>query len=260
MQLIGLAVMAVLGVLVGAAVNRLATDLPARRKVQRPHCPYCGHVRPWYQWIALPTASIGRARCSHCAAPIPLRYPLVELALGFLFGFLYLRYGPTLRLAFFAAYTAIFALIAVTDLERRLILNVVTLPAMLLALAGALCGVTTLADGAPWWAAARSALLGGLIGYSFFWVAAIIGKLTVGPGALGDGDVKLAGFVGLVTGFPLIVEALVLAILSGGLVSLLLIVTRVRSLRDPIPYGPFLIFGGWVTMVWGMEIAAWFLR
>ncbi len=260
MPVIGMLAIVVLGVVMGAVVNRLGADLPTRRGLHRPRCPYCGRDRPWHQWIALPATVVARARCPHCAAPIPLRYPLVELALGFLFAFLYLRYGPTLRLAFYAAYTAILALIAVTDLERRLILNVVTWPAMLLALVGALCGVTSFTGSAPWWIAARNALLGGAIGYGFFWLAAIIGRLLVGPGALGDGDVKLAGFIGLVTGFPLVIEALVLAILSGGLVSLLLIVTRRRALRDPIPYGPFLILGGWVTMVWGLEIAGRFLH
>jgi len=241
---------AILGVLVGAVVNRLGTDLPARHPPQRPRCPYCGLPRPWYHWVALPSYVIGRGRCTNCSAPIPLRYPLVELALGFLFGFLYLRYGPTVRFGFFAAYTAIFALVTVTDLERRLILNVVTLPAMALALVGSF-----FTGHLNWW----SALLGGAIAYIFFLVAALVGNALLGPGALGGGDVKLAAFVGLVTGFPLVIEALVLTVLSGGLISALLLITRLRSLRSPIPYGPFLVVGGWVTMLWGVEIATWFL-
>ena len=249
-QAVTLALVSLLGVLVGAVVNRLGTDLPARHPPRRPRCPYCGRPRPWYHWVSLPAYIVGQGRCPHCNAPIPLRYPLVELALGFLFGFLYLKYGPTVRFGFFAAYTAVFALVAITDLERRLILNVVTLPAMVLAIIGSFfTGHVT------WW----SALLGGLVGYIFFLVAALVGNLLVGPGALGGGDVKLAAFVGLVTGFPFVIEALVLAILSGGVISLLLLLLRLRSLRDPVPYGPFLIVGGWVTMLWGMEIAQWFL-
>jgi leader peptidase (prepilin peptidase)/N-methyltransferase len=77
---------------------------------------------------------------------------------------------------------------------------------------------------------------------------------------LGGGDVKLAAFVGLITGFPLVIEALVLTILIGAAVSLILLVTRVRSLRDPIPYGPFLIAGAVITLLWGYPIAAWFLH
>jgi len=245
-----LPIIAIVGILVGAVVNRLGTDLPARRPPQRPRCPYCGRPRRWYQWVAVPAVALGQGRCPHCAAPIPLRYPLVELALAFLFSFLYLRYGLTIRFGFFALYTAIFVLIGVTDLERRLILNVVSIPAMALAVLGSFfTGHVT------WW----SALLGGVIGYVFFLVAALLGNALLGPGAMGGGDVKLAGFVGLVVGFPFVVVALVLTILSGGLVSFFLLVTGLRSLRSPIPYGPFLIVGGWVTMIWGPEIASWFL-
>jgi leader peptidase (prepilin peptidase)/N-methyltransferase len=178
-----------------------------------------------------------------------MRYPLVELVLGFLFGYLYLLYGPTLHFGFVAAYTAIFALVAVTDLERRLILNVVIVPAMGLALIGSF-----FTNGMSW----KSALLGGVTGYVTFLILAIVGNALVGPGAMGGGDVKLAAFVGLVTGFPMVIEALLLAILAGGLISLILLITRLRSLRDPVPYGPFLIIGGWTTLLWGAEIAQWF--
>ena len=154
------------------------------------------------------------------------------------------------QFGFTAAYTAVFALITVTDLERRLILNAVTFPAMGLALVGSF-----FTEGMSW----KSALLGGAIGYGVFLILALIGNRLVGPGALGGGDVKLAGFVGMVTGFPLVIEALMLGVLCGGVISLLLLITRVRSLRDPVPYGPFLIVGAWVTMLWGSEILYWFL-
>jgi len=200
--------------------------------------------------VALPAYLVGKGHCLSCDAPIRLRYPLVELSLAVLFGFLYLRYGPTVRFAFFAAYTVILVLIAITDLERRLILNVVSIPAMGLAIVGSFF------TGHVTW---KSALVGGLIGYLTFLVLALIGNALIGPGALGGGDVKLAGFVGLITGFPLIIVAIVLTTLAGGLTSLFLLTTRLRGLRDPIPYGPFLIVGGWVTLIWGAEIATRFL-
>jgi len=249
MEQAGLALVTLLGILIGAVINRLGTDLPARRPPRRPFCPYCGHPRPWYQWVALPAYLTGHARCTHCGAPIRTRYPLVELATAFLFGFLFLRYGLTVRFGFFAAYTAILILIGITDFERRLILNVVTVPAMALAIVGSFF------TGHLTW---KGALIGGLVGYLTFLVLALVGNALVGPGALGGGDVKLAAFVGLITGFPLIIEAIVLTTLAGGVVSLLLLLTRLRRPKDPIPYGPFLIIGGWVTLIWGMEITRWF--
>jgi leader peptidase (prepilin peptidase)/N-methyltransferase len=50
-----------------------------------------------------------------------------------------------------------------------------------------------------------------------------------------------------------------LAIIIGAVVSLILLLTKMRGLRDPIPYGPFLIAGAMVTLLWGYSIAGWFL-
>lgn len=244
-------VVLLLGILVGAVVNRLGTDLPARRRPRLPECPYCGRRRPWYQWVALPAFLAHHQHCPSCGALIPLRYPLVELGLAFLLGFLYRRYGLTTQFVFFALYTVILMLIAITDIERRLILNVVTIPAMALAIVGSFF------TGHIGW---KSALLGGLVAYVILMGIVLLGRWLVGPGAMGGGDVKLAAFIGLITGFPLVIVALLLAILSGGVVSLFLLLARLRSLRDPIPYGPFLILGGWATMVWGMELIHWLFQ
>jgi prepilin signal peptidase PulO-like enzyme (type II secretory pathway) len=77
---------------------------------------------------------------------------------------------------------------------------------------------------------------------------------------MGGGDVKLALFVGMITGYPLVIEAIVLTILIGAVVSLVLLITRVRSLTDYVPYGPFLIAGAAITLLWGYGVAEWFLR
>jgi leader peptidase (prepilin peptidase)/N-methyltransferase len=175
----------------------------------------------------------------------------VEVGLAVAYAYLWIVLGPSARLVLYMLYSAIFALVLITDLERRLILNVVMFPAMILAIVASF-----FTPGMTWW----SALAGGATGFVFFFIAALVGNTLFGSGALGGGDVKLAAFIGLVTGFPLVIEALVLTILVGAAASLILLVTRVRSLRDPIPYGPFLVAGAVLTLLWGYPIAEWFLR
>ncbi len=239
-----------LGLLVGGLVNQLGCDLPARRRLTCPHCPYCGQVRSWWQWLALPAYLIGRINCPSCGAPIRLRHPLVEIGLAVAYGYLWIVFGSSVELGLYLIYSTIFALILITDIERRLILNVVMYPAILFAAAA---GFFT--PGMTWW----SALAGGATGFALFLAAALVGNALFGSGALGGGDVKLAAFIGLITGFPLVIEALVLGTLIGGVVSLVLLITRVRSRRDAIPYGPFLIAGAVITLLWGNAIATWFL-
>lgn len=241
-----------LGLLVGGVVNHLATALPASQSITVPCCPYCGRRRPWWQWLALPSFLVGRARCPYCGAPIRLRYLLVELGLAASYPCLWGALGSTfsIKLVLYLIYGAIFAIIFVTDVERRLILNRVTYPAIALAFVASF-----VTPGMTWW----SALAGGLTGFAFFAIAGLIGNKLFGYGALGGGDVKLAAFIGLVTGFPLVIETLVLTLLIGAGVSLLLLMARLRRLRDHIPYGPFLIVGAVVTLLYGYPIAHWFL-
>jgi len=239
-----------LGLIVGGLVNQLGSDLPARRRLTRPHCLRCRRGRPWWQWLVLPSYLIRRARCLSCDTPISLRHPLVEIGLAVTYGYLWTILGPSVKLALYLPYTTIFALILITDIERRLILDVVMYPAILLAFIASF-----FTPGMTW----GSALAGGAIGFVLFLGVAWAGSAIFGSGAMGGGDVKLAAFVGLITGFPLVIEALVLTILIGAGLSSILLITRVRSLRDHIPYGPFLIAGAMVTLLWGYPIARWFI-
>lgn len=259
-----------LGFLAGGLVNQLGSDLPAfstsrsidqdnpldthlppRRRLTRPHCRHCGNGRPWWQWVAIPSFLIGRARCPTCGKRIGLRHPLIEVGLAATFGYLWVAFGPSIELGLYLVYAIVYALVLITDIERRLILNVVTYPAILFALVA-----STFTPGIQLW----SALAGGAICFAFFLLAMILGNALFGSGALGEGDVKLAAFVGLTVGYPLVIEALVLIIICGAAISALLLITGLRRLRDHIPYGPFIVIGGAATLLWGYPIAEWFLR
>jgi len=236
---------ALLGLLMGGLVNGLADTLPRERRPARPQCPYCGLPRPPTDWLAVVSYLLGRGRCPACTAPIPLRSVVVELSLALGFAYLYGLYGPTLHLLLVSLYGVILALITVIDLEHRLVLNVVILPAILLALVTA-----PLLPAMTW----KRVLVGGLVGFLFFYLAAL-----AYPGGMGAGDVKLAAFIGLISGFPGVVVALLVTLFAGGFVSLLLLLTRLRSLKDPIPYGPFLVVGGLTALLYGQQIVAWYL-
>jgi leader peptidase (prepilin peptidase)/N-methyltransferase len=70
---------------------------------------------------------------------------------------------------------------------------------------------------------------------------------VISRNGLGLGDVKLVAVIGAVTGLGAAhyaaVDAVLAGVFLGGVVALLLLITRIRSLKDPIPYGPFLCVG-----------------
>jgi leader peptidase (prepilin peptidase)/N-methyltransferase len=75
---------------------------------------------------------------------------------------------------------------------------------------------------------------------------------------MGWGDVKLAALIGLVTGFPLIFLAMFLGIVGGGLTAAILLLAKLKSRKDAIPFGPFLSLAAMITLFWGSNILNWF--
>jgi leader peptidase (prepilin peptidase) / N-methyltransferase len=250
--------LALIGLAIGGAINQLADVLPHRhRKLSDAACAACGQPRPAIQAIAVLAYLAGKRACPACGRTIAVRNVIVELVTAGLFVLLYSQPQPQPRFAadpillmLACFHTAVLVLVTVTDFEHRLIPNRAILPAMLIA---ALTSWRWF-----WHEYWYVALVGGLIGYGFFWLAATLGNKFLGRGAMGGGDVKLAAYVGLITGFPGIITALVVTILAGGIISLVLLLLRVVNLRSGIPYGPFIALGGFVTMVWGQQIVTRF--
>ncbi len=234
---------ALLGWLVAIVINHAADILPKRETgLQWPRCLSCGESRPFLAWSGLLAVLTSQRRCSQCGQPRGslVRSILVELATPTFFVLLSTYYGLSWRLILISIYTAILILITVTDLEHRLILNVVILPSILLALLAAFFTPNV------YW---PSALVGGAAGFIIAYVAAILSR-----GGLGEGDVTLSAFLGLIIGFPFILLSLGFGVFLGGFVAFLLLITRRVGLRSFIPYGPFLTITGWIMLVWGDQI------
>lgn len=180
----------------------------------------------------------------------PYRTPVLIVVAGFAFAALPLQFDQAtpLLLGLASLYTVVLLLVLVIDFEHRLILNVVILPAILFAL---LAG--------PFFLGSFRSLVGGTIAFiivfGMYLFAQVFarwrGYTLVVP--FGFGDVKLATFVGIVTGFPGVFSAILLAILLGGLGAVLYLlyeasVNRRLALGAAIPYGPFFCIAGWVIM------------
>ena len=127
-------------------------------------------------------------------------------------------------------------LLFATDLDQKLLPDVITLPLILLALAAFATGsgpyVHTLED--LGWAAA--AAVGVPVGLYLL-------AIPFGAGAIGQGDLKLLVSVGLLAGALNLFYGLVAGAVLAGVVVLLLVATRRLTMKSFVPYGPFLIIG-----------------
>jgi leader peptidase (prepilin peptidase)/N-methyltransferase len=237
---------AFIGLLVAIIINVLADDLPLRIRPLPPHCPRCAHIHKPVHWLGLL-----RRHCPACGHPVRPRVIWVEVGTAVLFALLPSLIPEPRNLIVNSFYIAVLILVIVIDLEHKLILNVVTLPVTAVALAASLI-VTR--DQNTILLAVTGAILGLIIAYIMYG----FGTLVFGAGAFGYGDVKLAMAMGAMMGLHRIPFALIIGIILGGVISLLLLVTRLVSRRDALPYGQYLAIGGIIMLIWGIQIFEWY--
>ena len=248
------------GASVGSFLNVAADRLPAGGSVVTPrsYCDSC--KRPLGNLELIPVFSylLLRGKCRRCGVSIPPRFMAVEAATAFLFILIYLKYGMGVQFFVLAAAVSMLIVVSIIDLEHGLILNRVIYPTIVvlmvlapfwpeLGLSRSFLGNSGMAG------SMASSLVAG--GGAFLLFLAII---LLFPSGMGGGDVKLAGAVGLLVGFPQVLLALWLAIVSGGLVAIFLLITRKRGRKDAIPFGPFLALSAVAVLLVGTEIVEWY--
>jgi leader peptidase (prepilin peptidase) / N-methyltransferase len=241
------------GLVVGGVLNVLISRLPYwGGPLTAPlRCHTCGHQLSWVEVLPIAGYALQRGSCRYCGKSISSRFPLVEVASALLFVLAYLRFGPGTQLVVSSFFIAVLILVFVIDMRHRLILNVVTYPVAVIALV-----LSAVMPGAS----LVSSLAGAALYGGFFMVMFLLAVLIYRRGdALGLGDVKLAVVIGLMTGFQLTVVALLAGVFLGG-VSAVFALIRGRSNKDVMPYGTALSVGAILTILYGQQIMAWYLR
>ncbi len=226
----------------------------------RSMCVDCGHelspidLVPLLSWLSL------RGKCRYCKAKISWQYPAVELLTTLLFVISYLSWGPitgawpliTLGLWLFQL-TCLIAL-SVYDIRWYILPNKMLLP---LALAVALELTAYGIQGALDTVVVVNLLLSTAIAGGIFWV---IFQISKGKW-IGGGDVKLGALLGLILGRPdQSFLLLFLASLLGVLAALPALSFKKLTIKQQLPFGPFLVLATIITKLAGADMIHWYLR
>jgi leader peptidase (prepilin peptidase)/N-methyltransferase len=247
MLIFEVAAYAILGAVVGSFLNVCIDRLPGGKSLIRPpsHCPACGYRLKPVDLIPVVSYLMLRGKCRVCSFSIPRRVIAVEVVTGFLFAFLIWWFNPGVNLAIAILFTCLLLVIAVIDIEYSLILNILTYPGILIAL---MCSFLRPEIG----------ITGSIIGL-FSGLVTIVIIIYASRGGMGIGDAKMAALVGAILGFPMVFLALLVAVVTGGIVAVILIAAKLKGRKDRIPFGPFLAWGGWLALVFGKDILSWYL-
>jgi len=240
---------ALLGLFVGAGLNELVDRSPPHDYVDG--VTKGARPRPIKYWECLPLLSLYGAVKS-TRVPFPnfwIRYPLVELTTAALFGLAWYRVAdPAWLLVVILVLISVLIALVFIDFETTYLPDVLVLPAL---------GVGLIASffvpDREWW----QGLAGAAAGYAIFYPFAWIGDRLNRP-VMGWGDVKLSAALGAMLGLAPLLLGLYMGVLIGGLVAIIVYAARLFGFnRILIPYGPYLIAGGIVSMLYFRSIADW---
>jgi leader peptidase (prepilin peptidase)/N-methyltransferase len=234
------------GLIWGSFLNVCIYRVPRGESILFPHsyCPCCRKRLKILDLIPLLNYLWLRARCRYCGCSISPLQPIVELITGLLFAAAYLRFGISILLIKALFLISVSLVVSFIDLEHYIIPDKI----IIFALSGGTAFVMFSYDPFP-----VSALVGFISGALFLLVLALISR-----GGMGGGDIKLAAVIGLCLGWPGGLFAVILGCLLAGLAGLALVLTKVKSRKDAIPFAPFLAAGTLLMVYSGSDILYWY--
>jgi len=245
----------IFGLIIGSFLNVCIYRLPREKSVVNPpsFCPGCGTpIRPWDN-IPVISYLLLAGKCRRCGQKISLRYPAVELLNGLLYVAATMQFGIDWRLPFILAFVSAMIVITFIDLDFQIIPDVITIPGMIIGLAGshflipdpfmndAILGLV-------------NSVIGLLAGGVSFYLIAILSR-----GGMGGGDVKMMAMVGAFMGWKGVLLTTLIGSLTGSLIGIGLMIFKGAGRKTKIPFGPFLSLGSLATLFFGRIILEWYL-
>ena len=180
-------------------------------------------------------------KCRNCKQSISFIYPLVELLSGLLLVFAWQQFGQSLSFVHAAVLLLLLLPITFIDLNTKLILNVLTLPGIVIAFIFAFFSNDV---------AIMDALMGFILGGGFLFTVGLMGRFLFKKESMGGGDVKLGAMIGAFIG-PQVVIVLFLAFFLALPVILVGFTTKRLSMGTTLPFGPFISLSAVIILLYG---------
>ncbi|AYH05141.1 prepilin peptidase [Pectobacterium parmentieri] len=203
-------------------------------------CPHCQHAIavkdniPLFSWLWLR----GRSRCCH--QPVSVQYPLVEAITLLVFLTAGLLWTPGMALCGALILLSFLLVLTVIDIKMLLLPDVLTL---------SLLWVGLLFNLSETFVPLGDAVVGAMAGYLSLWLLYWVFKYATGKEALGYGDFKLLAALGAWLGWRALPNLVLVAALSGLVVTLVWRGLRKEETNKPLAFGPWLAIGGVFSVI-----------
>ncbi|WP_411360757.1 prepilin peptidase [Pseudidiomarina sp. YC-516-91] len=213
------------------------------------HCPKCKHAIKWYDNIPVVSWLLLKAKCRNCQQPISGRYPAIEILTGVTFASIAWFFGFGFPTLYYMVFAALLIVLFFIDYDHMLLpdnLNYVVL----------WLGLFVAWYGGP--VSLHDAVIGAIGGYLFLWSVYWAFKLLTGKEGMGYGDFKLLAALAAWTGYQQLPTIVIASAFSGAVIGIALQIIQRNKRGQPIPFGPFLICGGVIALIWGEQLLNWY--
>jgi leader peptidase (prepilin peptidase)/N-methyltransferase len=247
----------VMGLLVGSFLNVCIYRIPKDESIVKPpsHCMNCQKRLSSLDLIPVFSYVFLKGCCRYCKVKISPRYMLIEILTALVFLSLYLKYQNNIvELIAYSCFMAILIVVFFIDLDEQII-------PYSLVIAGIIVGIIIFIYNfyftidiyidRNWW----NPLVGILSGAGILFIIAIVAaKIYKTDDAMGMGDVNIFIPIGLLLGWRITLLALFASVLLSSVVAIILLATKIKSRKDGIPFGPYIVTATFIMLMYGREI------
>jgi len=241
----------ILGLVIGSFSNVCIYRIPKNESIVFPasHCTSCQTPIKAMDNIPVLSYFLLKGKCRNCGEKFSIRYPIVEFLTGVVYILIFLIYGRNLQTLIYAILSSALIIISFIDLDEQIIPDEISLPGIVL---GFLISFFV-----PYISYFNS-LFGILTGGGIIFLIALAGLVIFKKEAMGGGDVKLAAMIGAFIGWRYIILSLFIGFFIGAVTGIVLILSKVKNKDDIIPFGPFIVLGSILTILWGKDLLSWY--
>lgn len=242
-----------IGIIVGSFLNVCIYRIPQNQSIVSPssHCFHChtplkpSDLIPVFSYVFL------RGKCRYCNTKFSIRYLMVEVLTGIIFLILSFKYGLSSNYIFYIILACILICITFIDYDHKIIPDELILLGFVFGLLYKLTLYLFMKEPIGF----MNTILGFSLGGGLFLLIAILSK-----GGMGGGDIKLMAMLGFWLGWRHIIFISFLSFIIGSIISIGLLLTKVKTRKDAIPFGPFITLSTFVSILYYEPIMSWYIN
>lgn len=232
--------------LLGSFFNVVGLRVPVGESIVMPrsHCPRCQRTLTAWELIPVVSYVVQGGKCRGCGVRISPLYPAVELMTAILFTISPVLVGWSKELIVTWTLVSLLMIIFVSDIRYMMIPDRV-----LLSFAAFFIIERIFIPFSPW----SDSLIGAFVGFFLLYGIAVASK-----GGMGGGDIKLFALLGFVLGWKMVLLAFFFSTVYGTVFGLIgMALGKVRR-KEPMPFGPAIVFGTLTAHFFGRAIIEWY--